>query len=211
MVQDPTWPSFLNLFDSDPDEAFARFYEYAMPVLNARPPRMFSSMTAEEREDCLHDIIFHCVKDDFRVLRLYENRGKAFSAWLYSVAHHKSLDWRRSGREAGASGWYSVPGVDGEGPALRDAGPGPDEKGAFGELVEIVKETILQLSDYCRLLLQLAADELTIKEMVVVMGLPADQNKKVSDDLRYCRGKLRKRLAEQGYEPELTEARKKGK
>jgi hypothetical protein len=46
----------------------------------------------------------------------------------------------------------------------------------------------------------MAADEFTPKEMVKVLRRPPRDNKKVSDDLRYCRRKLRKLLTEMGVD-----------
>ena len=65
-----------------------------------------------------------------------------------------------------------------------------------------MKKIISRLDEKCRLLLEMAADELSIKEMVRLLRLSPDQNKKVSDDLRYCRKKLKKLLGEGGIDIE---------
>jgi RNA polymerase sigma factor (sigma-70 family) len=196
-----TWPSFLDLFDSDPDRAFEEFYLLASEVLHVQPPRPMLGLSHEDRQDLAHDIIYHCVKDDFRVLRSYRDQGKPFTVWFYPIAHNKTLDFIRSrGRKPETTSIHED--VDGKG--LENVLSNPkDNTGSRIELADLlnaVRKAVASLSDYCRMLIEMAADEFTPKEMAQVLRLPADQNKKVSDDLRYCREKLRKRLSTGGID-----------
>jgi RNA polymerase sigma factor (sigma-70 family) len=195
------WPSFLNLLDADPDKAFDGFYRFTVAVLTTRPPRPMLSATKEEREDLIHDIVYHCVRDNFRVLRLYRPKGRPFTAWLYVVAHNKCLDWLRVGSQIGKT--VSIHG-DGTGRGLEnvlaDRVGNPENRLEASEITPIIRNAMGQLGSHCRTLLELAADELTPKEMVLLLGLPVDQNKKISDDLRYCRKKLVRLLEKEGID-----------
>jgi len=200
-MSEKTWPSFLDRLDIDPDAAFKGFYRFAWKTLNQVPPRAMRGLGEPDRQDVIHDIVYHCVRDDFRVLRRYVDKGKPFAAWLYVVAHHKCLDRIRAGRlENEALSIHED--ADGRGleMVLSDPADDPAKRVEAREVLEAVKTILARMGQYCRLLLEMAADELTPREMVLVLRLPASQNKKVSDDLRYCRDKLRRRLREAGIE-----------
>jgi len=196
-MEDLSWPPFLDLLNNDPDTAFADFYRFAVTTLTSTPPRPMRSLNQDDCQDLIHDIIYHCVKDNFRVLRQYAHRRKPFAAWLYAIAHNLCLDRLRSKgyrEEAASSNITNLIEIL----PIRDESV--DKRIGLKELIAIVRKTITQLSQYCRLLLEMAADEFTPKEIVKVLRLPADQNKKVSDDLRECRRKLKKRLGEAGID-----------
>lgn len=200
-MHNPSWPPFLSLLDCNPDTAFADFYRFAVRTLTTAPPRAMRGLNQDDRQDLIHDIIYHCVKDDFRVLRQYVDKGKPFAAWLYVMAHNLSVDhFRRRERDPDAVSIHE----DSEGASLENIlsnqGNNDGKKSELAELIAIVKKTIARIDEYCRLLLEMAADEFTPKEMVAVLRLPPDQNKKVSDDLRYCREKLKRRLMEGGLD-----------
>jgi len=200
-MPNPSWPTFLDVLDSDPDTAFVDFYRFAVRTLSTAPPRPMRNLSQDDRQDLIHDIIYHCAKDNFRVLRQYVDKGKPFAAWLYVMAHNLCVDhFRSKGRDPDVvsinrnSGGTSLENI------LSNRGSSNGKKSELVELIAIVKKTIKRLDEYCRLLLEMAADEFTPKEMVAVLRLPPDQNKKVSDDLRYCREKLKRRLAEGGLD-----------
>jgi RNA polymerase sigma factor (sigma-70 family) len=200
-MRDASRPEFLDLMDSDPDRAFADFYRFAVTLLSRKPPRPLMSANPEDRQDIIHDIVYHCVKEDFRVLRRYTPRGRSFAAWLYVVAHNKSLDLISvAGRQPMTVSMHE----QNDGRALEQvlAGPGggQDRQAEFSDIIGLVVKAIAHLDEHCRLLLEMAADEFTPKEMVSVLGLAPEQNKKVSDDLRYCRGKLKRLLSETGID-----------
>lgn len=196
-----TWPSFLDLLDSDPDRAFEEFYRLACEVLHSMPPRPMRDLSNEDRQDLTHDIVYHCVKHEFRVLRQYRDRGKPFTVWLYAIAHNRALDFIRSrGCKPDTVSIHEDPDGKGLENVLSDRKESNDSRIELGDLLNAVRKAISSLGDYCRVLLEMAADEFTPREMVQVLRLPADQNKKISDDLRYCREKLRKRLAAGGID-----------
>lgn len=88
-------PSFLNRFDDDPDRAFGAFYHFTMALARRLPPAPLRAVPEDARLDLIHDVVYRCVKDDFRLLRRWQPRGRAFSAWVYSVLHNSSVDWLR--------------------------------------------------------------------------------------------------------------------
>jgi RNA polymerase sigma factor (sigma-70 family) len=200
-VDTSSWPHFLDLLDVDPDGAFEAFYRLALDALTNVPPRPMRSLADEDRQDLIHDVIYHCVRDDFRVLRRYVDRGKPFAAWLYAVAHNKSLDYVRG--RALRPETVSIHGdSERRGPEnlLSDPSGSGEKRLEYAEILSTVRDLMKRLGEYCRMLLEMAADEFTPKEMVLVLRLPADQNKKISADLRYCREKLRKQLALAGVD-----------
>ena len=187
------WPPFLDLLDSDPDRAFAEFYRFAVALLRKKPPRLLAGLSKEDREDFIHDFIYHCVKDGFQVLRQYRPMGRPFAVWLYAIACNKCVDFVRSkGRSPRQVSIHED--ADGKGleNLLADPQEGPEGKLEKSELVDIVSKGISMVGEYCQLLLNMAADGLKPKEMARLLGLSEDQNKKVSDDLRYCKEKMMK-------------------
>jgi RNA polymerase sigma factor (sigma-70 family) len=198
-MEDVSRPEFLGLMDGDPDRAFAGFYTFAVALLSRKPPRPLLSIRPEDRQDIIHDIVYHCVKDDFRVLRRYVPKGRSFAAWLYVVAHNKSLDLiSAKGQPAVTLSIHQKEDGRALEQVLSDPGNTHDRQAELSEIVGIVVKAIGRLDEHCQLLLEMAADEFTPKEIVKVLGLAPEQNKKVSDDLRYCRNKLKRLLVEMG-------------
>lgn len=200
MLDEP-WPPFLNLLDDNPERAFGAFYSYARSVLKAKPPRPMFDLNDAESEDITQEIILHCVRDDFRVLRRYTDRGRPFAAWLYVLAHNKCLDYlRRRKRDADVMAGHtndfeSNPDRFGADPSIS-----PEQESRLRAVLRAVNGCMSRLSRYCRLLLELAADEYMPSEMALVLGWPKDMNKKISDDLRECRRRLKKMLANAGVD-----------
>jgi hypothetical protein len=89
---DQARPNFLDLLDKDPNQAFRDFYEFANKLLIINPPKSLQALTETERKDTIHDIILHCIKENFKVLRSYIDCGRPFAGWLYTVAYNKGLD-----------------------------------------------------------------------------------------------------------------------
>jgi RNA polymerase sigma factor (sigma-70 family) len=200
-MQDPQWPPFLDLLDSNPQAAFAGFYKFAVEHLWNTPPRPMRQLNREDFQDILHDIVFHCVKDDFRVLRKYVAKGKPFASWLYAVAHNKSLDFL--GSDKSNADCVSIE-KESDGKSLAEILPGlhdgGEERFELRNLIATIRRLMASTDERCRMLLELAADEYKPSEMLTILQLRPDQNKKVSDDLRYCREKLKKRLREEGVD-----------
>jgi RNA polymerase sigma factor (sigma-70 family) len=197
-MQNQSWPPFLDSLESDPKNSLEEFYRFLSRALRKVPPRPMRKLLKDDQEDMIHKVYVHCTKDDAAVLRRYVPGDRPFGAWLYTVAHHLCVDHIR--REAPRKSEVSIHNNP-NGGGLEDSLANPvneERRGIAARYAQIVREIIAQLGDHCRVLLEMAADEFTPKEMVLVLRLPASENKKVSDDLRYCREKLRKRLRDKG-------------
>jgi len=194
-------PAFLQLLDSDPEQGFAEFYRLARALLTVSPPRVMWQVPADKREDQIHDIILHCCRDDFRVLRRYQDRGKAFAAWFMLVARNKILDHLRS-KDSDSGVPLAEEDSENPGVVLRDGTPLADAQTEQRQIIELVREALQMMSDKCRILIEGAAEGYRPRELTKLLGWPADQNKKASDDLRECRKRLRRLLGEQGLDPE---------
>jgi RNA polymerase sigma factor (sigma-70 family) len=195
------WPSFLDHLDRAPDRAFQGFYRFIHRLMAVCPPRVYLSIHPSQRDDLLHDIILHCCRDDFRVLRRYADRGKPFSAWLQLVARNKVLDFLRAERQAAA---VPLETDDDERPdiVVVDDGPAADQQLDRQRILGLVREGMQRLTSDCRLLIQAAAEGYKPREITRLMGWPADWNKKASDDLRACRQRLRGVLGALGLDPD---------
>ena len=194
-------PPFLNLLDSDPDTAFAEFYRWAIKTLTNVPPKPMGSLNREEREDLIQDIIYHCLRDNCRALRQYDYKGKSFSAWVYVIAHNKCIDFlRRKNRETEVFLNYTNNDDIKLEKRISHFNNRNENNYDRREILTIVREMIAKLSEHCRLLLEMAADDFKPREMAAALGLAKDKNKKVSDDLRECRRKLKKSLSKSGID-----------
>jgi DNA-directed RNA polymerase specialized sigma24 family protein len=194
-------PAFLDKLDSHPNEAYADFHLFAVRQLRGVPPTPLRTLFSNDRDEVESDIIYHCIKDDFRVLRTYVDEGKPFEAWLYEVARRKTLDWIKA-KNRRRSTFVSEGDQNDDGLSVdpqADSTP-LDLVDHLADILHLVAKQFPLLGKHCQLLLQLAADEYTPKEMVEVLRLPKDQNKKISDDLRYCRNKLKDLMFEQGVD-----------
>ncbi|MFH1688346.1 MAG: sigma-70 family RNA polymerase sigma factor [bacterium] len=194
-------PTFLNLLDANPEQALRQFYAFGECLFRVRRPRAMHGLSDAEADDLVREVLLHLVEDNFRVLRQYQNRGKPFAAWLYLIAHNKCLDLLRRRKrhsdllQAVTDGATEAPGVAGSDPELT-----PEQDMTLKTAVTRVRQCLQKMGSYCRLLLELAADEYTPREVVRVLGWTPDKNKKVSDDLRTCRGQLKKLLGRQGLD-----------
>lgn len=195
------WPPFLDQLDSCPDRAYIEFYRFATAALELVPPRAMRDLTVEEREDLFQEIILHCINDSFRVLRKYADKGKPFAAWLYRIADNQAIDYLRKKARLREVDLVSK---DGEYQDLETLLQSIRKSTSIDidlkQLLTIVRKAINHLQKYCRLLLEMAADEFRPREMVLALRLSSEQNKKVSDDLRECRKKLVRLLAEGGID-----------
>lgn len=198
-VLSQSWPGFLDLISSNPERAFEQFYRFARRMLTVCPPSVMWQVAPSNREDQIHDIVLHCCRDDFRVLRRYQNRGKPFAAWFMFVARNKILDHLRS---KGNAPKVSLAEEDAENPGivLEDPSPLADEQVERRQIIEQVLAALQSLSDQCRILIQGAAEGYRPRELTQLLGWSADQNKKASDALRECRKKLRRALNERGLD-----------
>ncbi|MBU1318230.1 MAG: hypothetical protein KKG33_14055 [candidate division Zixibacteria bacterium] len=198
---DQSWPPFLDLLDSDPDAVFRGFYSFAIRLLKLKPPRGMRSLAETEKQDLAQSIVLHCVQDNFAVLRRYSDCGKPFAAWFYVLSHNRCLDYlKKQRREDDIFVGGGECGNCGQDKYGEDPDIDPQERTKLKGAIEIVRACMSDLGQYCQLLLQLAADEYTPREMTMAMGWPADRNKRVSDDLRECRRRLKRLVSEKGID-----------
>ncbi len=199
---DDSCPAFLHLLSSDPKRACEMFYLFARGLLSASPPCVMRSIHPDEKNDLIHDLIVHCVRDNFRVLRTYQDEGKPFSRWFKRVASRKALEQMRE-KQKGLALYSEM----GNGHARSDES-NDRQHAASAELREMIRATnecIALLTLKCQILLRSAAEECSPREMTLLLGLPPQESKKVSDDLRHCRKKLAALLAERGFDTTLSD------
>lgn len=198
-----SWPDFLDRLDQDPDGAFADFYALTCQSLQSVPPRPLKAVPKDEWLDRIHEVVYHCCRDSFAALRRYKDRGKPFVAWLHVVAHNRiysvvnpQLDKPQIAPLSEDSGKHRA-----ESAILRGGGS-PELRAQLAQLQEAVRKALGGVGDKCRTLLKMAADEWTPQEMASVLRQPPATSKKISDDLRYCRRRLRDMLYESGVDVE---------
>jgi len=88
-------PSFIEDLESGRSEtAREEFSRYALAMLSSRPPRVLRSVSAEDRQDFVREVLLHFLTNDMRVLRRYHPMGGPFAAWFVVVAGSPSLPTR---------------------------------------------------------------------------------------------------------------------
>jgi DNA-directed RNA polymerase specialized sigma24 family protein len=130
------------------------------------------------------------------VLRTYSDRGRPFAVWFLILARNKILDHLRA--KGNIPGDPIEEGSGGIGAKLADTKPAPDQTIDVLRVLTVVREVLAALGDVCRILIEGAAEGYRPRELVQLLGWKAEDNKKVSDSLRYCRTKLRAALRERG-------------
>jgi DNA-directed RNA polymerase specialized sigma24 family protein len=205
VTRDP-YPFFLRLVDSEPERAAACFHEFVWKLLLSSPPPRFRGLTRQDQEDIIGDLVYRWIEDDFRVLRNYRDTGRPFAGYVAVAANNRAADKLRrlqgEKRRTGSSGE-----ADGDAAALLhelpDPGPDPGAVVENAEIVAMVSSCLGTLSERCQLLLHGAGDGLKPRELVVLLGWPAEWNKKAHDALRECRKSLQRCLEKQhGLAPE---------
>lgn len=190
-------PPFLTCLDSEPNRAWEEFYDFAWKLLVSHPPPVFRDLSQESRDDLISEIVLDCRANNFRLLRTYENRGLPFSAWLARIAKNRAIDHQRH-LDVAARLNGSLPAPSAE---------PPERTAESRQLLDAVRECMRQLGQRCRLLLEAAADEFKPAEIAVLLGLPRQEGKRISDSLRACRKNLKELLRKRGFEPVLAPAR----
>jgi len=198
---DPNLPPFFDLLDRHPGRAAELFYRYVVSLLEVSLPRKLKHIPEEQRKDLFHDIVVHCIKDDFRVLRQYTNIGRPFAAWFYFVANNKIRDYiEKHTKDVEANA-----GESSNSTPIKAEISNPETSLQSRELLELVNECIAELDAYCQVLLRLAGEEFKPREMVGVLGWAKEKAKKVSNDLGYCRSKLQNLLFARGVDIETVD------
>ncbi len=199
---DDPWPPFFRHLDNAPQRGMALFWEHAQKQLRVCPPSVLSSVPVGERSDVLRDIYIHCIQDDFRVLRTYRNEGKPFARWFMRTATREVLQWLRKNAKRPVTVDNDLENLlDSTGLTRGYADKAPEQ----AEMVRIVNECILTLHEYCQLLMRLAGDEFRPREMALLLGRPTSESTQISADIRQCRKKLARIVAERGVDPSLKD------
>ena len=188
------WPPFLDLLDTDTQAAWEGFYRFAMGLLQTKPPPIVASMHSEERERFLQEFLNVMIRNNFARLRKYADTGHSFAAWLYRAVKNAAVDWFRQQQRD--------PDPESTGTVQTDQAD-PVDSNRRTEMISTLDVTIKamrRLGEYCQMLLEMAADEMTPIDILLLLGLPADQNKKISDDIRQCRRKLKQILGDDGVD-----------
>jgi DNA-directed RNA polymerase specialized sigma24 family protein len=180
----------MDLLDSDPDLAWEEFHAFAWKLTRLRQPPALASLSIEDREDLLADIVQDFQENDFRLLRRYTNQGRPFAAWFWLVLKRRALDRLKAMK---TRGYEAIP----EG--IVDRIPLPTEETGSRAALEVVRKAIRGLSPRCRVLLLATAEGYKPKELLDLDSLPYEDNKKLADHLKNCRRSLINALAKQGY------------
>jgi DNA-directed RNA polymerase specialized sigma24 family protein len=199
MLQE-SWPLFLDYLDSDPFKAAEGFCTFAVKFFRGINPRFLLAFDSEEQKDVMQEICLHCIDHDFRILRQYQPGGRGFGSWFYVIAHNKAMDLlRRRGRYSKIVSQNVLNEKRGNGEKI-DLLPSPHTILITKDRLRIVQSLITGMDRYCQLLIKMGSDELTPLEMTRVLRWQPHKARKISDDLRYCREKLRKMMNQQGVD-----------
>jgi len=196
-------PYFFSILDIDREKAFKEFYLHVEPILRFNPPRQIYILAPEEREDCLQEVFIHFWKEGCSVLKKYlkkvEETGKEinFNGWFYITARNKIISYIRELNRL--PDMFSL-GDDSEGDGLPDKltgrNNGTEKKMDLEKLIRIVGEIIIEMRIRCQMLLSMAASGLKPRDIASILA--EDDNKKISNDLRYCRKKLKNLIHNRG-------------
>ncbi len=196
ILADP-WPSFMDWLDANPEKAWEELYVYAWRLVQLRPPAIFRSLSEEDQADLFQKLLFDLREDDFRRLRSYENKGRAFASWFWTVLRNRTRDcmkYEQHRRHEDLSELLE---------ALESSEPDPEVQAELAELLRQVEVALEHLSPQCQLLLKAAAEGYTPQELQILLGAGPSENKKLSDQVRYCRRKLTEQLERTGISVEL--------
>lgn len=199
-------PMFLAQLDSDPDAAFAAFAEFSIRLFGAFPPATFRLLNREDREEMIDRIVYHCCREDFRVLRSYAVRPDIpFSRWLYRVGRNLACDLaRRALRERGRVVPVLTEGEDQEEAmgipidSLVSADDSVEVVREHRDLLEKINDCLSGMEGFGRVVSEGILSGRSPKQIAESLRLPSGGNKKVSDHWRGCRAKIMRHLQGQG-------------
>ncbi len=185
-----SWPLFMDLLDSNPRRAWEEFHAFAWKLTRFRGPGALVRLSNEEREDLLADIVQDFQRDQFRILRRYENKGRPFAVWFWLVVKRKALDRLKAMK---IREYENIPDW------VMDSTPSPAEEASGKTALEDIRKVIRQLSPRCQLLLMATAEGYKPRDLLELESLPYADSKKLSDHLKNCRRSLIKAMVKQGY------------
>jgi RNA polymerase sigma factor (sigma-70 family) len=182
-----SWPEFVSLLDRDPDEAFARFYDYCWALLPRSSRYIRNYVPEDHREDVVSQTILHCWRDGQRVLRAYQPGNGSFAGWILRNACWQAQMYLRANRgplsvkkEADEWIWESV----------ADPRPLPPDQLAVERMLETVRSCIARLSKTCQDIFAATEDGLKPAEAAQALHYPPDSGKRIWNRLRACRRRL---------------------
>ncbi|GEM_PF-1521735 len=197
-----SWPWFLDLLDSDPRKAAEGFSRFARKRFTSYPNSYLNSLSRDEQEDIIQDVIVGCIENNFSRLRGYQDIGKSFGGWLTRILVNKCKDYgRKSGREIREDDSND----DSNGNTVDtncDPLPDPSIKAEYGELLEACRQVMKLLDVDCQIILELTAEGYSLDEIRIAIRAIDNENKMVSDRRSYCRKRLVKLLKDKGYNVE---------
>jgi len=185
------WPDSLRRAVAGDAAARESFASFALAFYRSRRWRLLRSVPDAHHDDLTQDMALHALE---RLASYHERPGVPFEAWLLAVGSRVVLDRLRSdmARRRREQAWGD------ETHTAARTRPDP-------AVVARARDALAQLGAKCRLLLGLLQDGLRPAEMVemarAAMGDPTLTNKRVADDLAYCKRLLAKKFAETAVAP----------
>jgi RNA polymerase sigma factor (sigma-70 family) len=180
------WPGFLDQLDGNAENAFTDFYLFAREMFRTQAPRMLRRIPVDQREDMLHEVVHHCCRNDFRILRKYENRGSPFANWLKCVANRKIIDeLERRGR---------ILALEEPNDSLQRLALDllrPDMHAEAANALEDTLDRLADMDEECQILVHAMASGMKPMEVTKLLGWSEKDNRKASDRCRYVRRRLK--------------------
>lgn len=189
-------PGFLSKLDSDRVAALTEFRRFAELLFQNAPPPSFLRVPVDDRDDVISEVVLHCIDGNCARLRMFQPRkGSKFAGWLAVVANRKISDILKQQRSKNAVVSYSLSEAHEE----HAPNPSPEEVAIRSELERIFLASLRKIGRRCRLLLRLKILEYKNREIVQLLRLPQEQNKKVGNHVLECRKKLVKFLRQSRF------------
>lgn len=198
MSRHPASPWFADGSDSDPQRRMVDVERFAQEFFRSNTLSLMRRLSPEESEDLKREIVLHCIDDHFRVLKQFRQTGANFDAWFCTVCLNKAKDFLKSRTRYQQMVTHDLSADQLTLNRPKDGAPSPEDAAHLRQIVEAVNRGIESLDRYCRLLVRMDGEEFKPREMVRVLRWPLSKAKKISDDLAYCKEKLRILLAQQG-------------
>jgi RNA polymerase sigma factor (sigma-70 family) len=142
----------------------------------------------------IEDTISHCWDHDQRILRRYQDRGKPFSSWLFTLATRRAQYACRSQRTWERTHVSSDEILD----DFTSRQPSIDDLLETESLMRVVFEALSRLGAECREVIAAVADGHKPREITQSMRLPPEAAKMISKRIRHCRDRLIRLLEADG-------------
>lgn len=168
--------------------AFARLWEELAPVVTG----YLRARGVPDPEDVASEVFLAA----FRGVARFDGDGRAFRAWLFTIAHHKGVDVRRRESPARETLTAAVPD---EGTPAPSAESGAMELLATGDVLRLI-DTLTE-DQRAVLLLRVIAD-LSLTETAAALGKPVGAVKSLQ---HRALGRLRTSMSEQPVSPDAPD------